>query len=347
MPLLYNCQCGHALGVERLLRAGSDPNGGACIEPDCPALVGQYSLVGGASTPLIQACKTGHENCVAAIAGIRADLEAVNWLRRTALTEASYYGQFEIATLLLRNGAIVNGCPAGTGGSPLYWAARHGHAPMTQLLLDWDARVEGNDQDKDALTVAIEYDKPATVKLLLAYGARRDLLPRPFDEEETEDDDEDLQASRAEWRATYAATAHPGEQFAHYCESPQTHTLLRETRGYTPLHFLEVLTTARTRRLLEAGANPHKPAATEGWPCPWPTPLDLARHQERENNAPPDSPAAVLLGWWRSRVLAFAMGSHERLGQESDVRHLTQELMELIVTKLERLEVHAASEAPG
>ena len=101
---------------------------------------------------------------------------------------------------------------------------------MTQLLLDWDARVEGNDQDKDALTVAIEYDKPATVKLLLAYGARRDLLPRPFDEEETEDDDEDLQASRAEWRATYAATAHPGEQFAHYCESPQTHTLLRETR---------------------------------------------------------------------------------------------------------------------
>ena len=45
--------------------------------------------------------------------------------------------------------------------------------------------------------------------------------------------------------------------------------------------------------------------------------------------------------------LAFAMGTHERLGQESDVRHLTQELMELIVTKLERLEVHAASEAPG
>ena len=29
---------------------------------------------------------------------------------------------------------------------------------MTQLLLDWDARVEDNDQDKDALTIAVEYD---------------------------------------------------------------------------------------------------------------------------------------------------------------------------------------------
>ena len=49
----------------------------------------------------------------------------------------------------------------------------------------------------------------------------------------------------------------------------------------------------------------------------------------------------------RARLLLeyrVAMGTHERLGQESDVRHLTQELMELIVTKLERLEVEDASD---
>ena len=217
-----------------------------------------------------------------------ADLEAVDWLRRTALTLACYFGHLHVATLLLRTGADVNGCTAGTGGSPMYWAARYGHAPLVQLLLDWGERVEGTDQEIEALIVAIEHDQTATAKLLLAYGARRDLLPAV---DTYEDEDDPL--LEEEWRATYAATAHPGEQWAHYCESPQTHTLLRETRGYTPLHFLDVLTTARTRTLLEAGDSPHKPAATEGNP----TPLDLARHQERENNAPPDSPAAVLLGW--------------------------------------------------
>ena len=61
----------------------------------------------------------------------------------TALMEASYRGYFDVAKLLVENGADVNLSATDDGGStnPLYYACQEGHTDLVRLLIDNKANV--------------------------------------------------------------------------------------------------------------------------------------------------------------------------------------------------------------
>ena len=69
-------------------------------------------------------------------------------------------------------------------------------------------------------------------------------------------------------------------------------------------------------------------------PAGAPSPLDLAKKLEEQSLAPRGSAAALVLAWWRARRLAFAMGTHARLGALSVVHKLSgaPDVCELIMT---------------
>jgi hypothetical protein len=48
----------------------------------------------------------------------------------------------------------------------------------------------------------------------------------------------------------------------------------------------------------------------------------IARELHAKGEAAEGSAAALVLSWWRPRLLALAMGTHTRLGAESPFRHL-------------------------
>jgi ankyrin repeat protein len=66
-----------------------------------------------------------------------------------------------------------------------------------------------------------------------------------------------------------------------------------------------------------------------------PTPLSLARELQAKGEAAEGSAAALVLSWWRPRLLALAMGTHTRLGAESPFRHLVghHAVIEMIAEK--------------
>merc|ERR1712159_892432 len=102
------------------------------------------------------------------------------------------------------------------------------------------------------------------------------------------------------------------------CCNAELITWLLDTWWWTtPLHYLECLTPQRAAALLARGANPHARASTDA-----PSPIMLAVELERVGRAPLGSPAALVLSHWRTRLLALAMGTHPRLGQESVVSKL-------------------------
>ena len=265
--------------------------------------------------------------CMRLLLEAGADTEVVCCLMRTALDWACVSGNGRAITLLLTYGADVHGHPANMLGTPLLSAAE-GHVEAARELLDWGASVDvsciGYESDYTPLMGACRDGRVAMARLLLAYGAQRALLPDPLDFVDEWD-------GSAEWEELHAPTAHPGEKYAAYWHSPALQ-LLRETRGFTPLHFLDVQTAARTSELLLDGMSPLVRAATSGAPSA----LEMAQRIERDGRASAGSPAALVLCWWRARLTALAMGTHARLGQDSPVRHLSgmRELFELITVQL-------------
>jgi len=85
----------------------------------------------------------------------------------------------------------------------------------------------------------------------------------------------------------------------------------------TPLHHLTIISAARAHALLRKGASILAATAPGD-----PTPLSLARELQAKGEAAEGSAAALVLSWWRPRLLALAMGTHTRLGAESPFRHL-------------------------
>ena len=97
---------------------------------------------------------------------------------------AAHCGRQEIVKLLLAAGAEVDGRMSGSGTTALHWAAESGQPDVARLLLDAGADLEAVD-DWFALTpmgwgTAVDWapdfrrDRPATVELLMARGARLD-----------------------------------------------------------------------------------------------------------------------------------------------------------------------------
>jgi len=85
---------------------------------------------------LHEACATGH----VAIARLLLDHGALGRARdltgRQPLHEAAMYGHTDCAELLLRDGGAAADAIDGDGLTPLFYAVRHGHAPVVKLFLD-------------------------------------------------------------------------------------------------------------------------------------------------------------------------------------------------------------------
>jgi cytohesin len=167
-------------------------------------------LAHGAQLGMQAACALGRTEDIARI--LNADPQSVNQrdnrLRRTPLHWAAASGHRGLVAVLIRAGADVNAkAPrygqAGNvvtgpetwgadeakdaGETPLHVAARAGHAPVVELLVQNGADVNASDENQmTVLQHAVYAGQVAVVQLLLEHGAKVDVgddscLPAAFD----------------------------------------------------------------------------------------------------------------------------------------------------------------------
>jgi len=135
------------------------------------------------STPLIQAALGNRADVALALIAGGANVDAVNAQGETALSAAAFAGNFKLATVLLERKAKPDTVDA-TGKSVIVYAAARGASDIVGELLD--AGVDPNARyrsDLTALMWAAGHADAAsvesglrTVKLLLAHGAKLDLV---------------------------------------------------------------------------------------------------------------------------------------------------------------------------
>ena len=131
-------------------------------------------------SPLNIASRGGYTDLVRLLLDHGTNVNAPDEWGQTALHKASFQGQTEIVKLLLEGGANVDvpgqGNVGTKGWTPLLFAARGGHLETVQLLLNHDADVKVKSEvepreDFTALHLAIYYEHPQVVKVLLERGA--------------------------------------------------------------------------------------------------------------------------------------------------------------------------------
>ncbi|HET9643481.1 MAG TPA: ankyrin repeat domain-containing protein, partial [Burkholderiaceae bacterium] len=93
----------------------------------------------------------------------------------TALAVAAARGNEAAARLLVTAGADVN--KKSFGFSPIGFAAEAGHANVVRILLDNHARQEhpGNDDEEDALLIALNHGRVEAAKVLMKGASRKSL----------------------------------------------------------------------------------------------------------------------------------------------------------------------------
>lgn len=250
-PLHHAAGNGHEEAALRLLAKGADVDAG-----------GGY--IGSA---LAEAARNGHAGLVQILLDAGAEVDSaggqmsMKMSRSTALHAAAEHGHDQVALVLLKAGASVNG-ERGMEESqctPLVLAARGGHLAMADLLLDWGAEPDWSNETTDhtALSEAAERGDVAMARLLLRRGADQ----RPGEERE---------GSARQW-LNYE-TAARGEFTPLYLAAAKGHAevaklLLQhgadpkwERQGYPQLSTLEAAVLSGSKEtveeLLRAGADP-------------------------------------------------------------------------------------------
>lgn len=96
-----------------------------------------------------------------------------NYSGRTALIEAVFGGHLDVARLLLESGADINWRDAGTGFTPLGWAANEANLPLVRrLFIEHGANLElGNESGLTPMMVAAGGGHLLVVQALLYAGA--------------------------------------------------------------------------------------------------------------------------------------------------------------------------------
>jgi ankyrin repeat protein len=91
----------------------------------------------------------------------------------TDLHTAAREGQFNVAALLIADGADVNAKTDGSLQTPLYWAIRSGHSAMIELLISNGADVNAiNPHGITLLHTAIFFGRVDFVRTLLGHNAK-------------------------------------------------------------------------------------------------------------------------------------------------------------------------------
>ena len=145
-PLHWAAHVGDVAEVERLLRAGAQPN-----------VANDYG-----ATPMSEAAAIGDAAVLALLLKAGADVESANAEGQTALMAVARTGNVEAARLLLRHGAKVDAVERWGGQTALTWAAAQRQPEMVKLLIqrganvnarsvvrDWQRRVTAEGRPKD------------------------------------------------------------------------------------------------------------------------------------------------------------------------------------------------------
>ena len=210
------------------------------------------------------------------------------------LLDAARRGDTAKVRRLLAEGAGIDQIDK-YGKSALMLVSIYNHLETASVLLKDGADVnQANRWGFTPMSAACIGGNLDMVQLLSSYGAARTFTNR------------DRTKCTAEELAT--RTGH----------TALTAWLVTSTRKWTtPLHHLTIISAARAHALLRKGASILAATAPGD-----PTPLSLARELQAKGEAAEGSAAALVLSWWRPRLLALAMGTHTRLGAESPFRHL-------------------------
>ena len=210
------------------------------------------------------------------------------------LLDAARRGDTAKVRRLLAEGAGIDQIDK-YGKSALMLVSIYNHLETASVLLEDGADVnQANKWGFAPMSAACIGGNLDMVQLLSSYGAARTFTNR------------DRTKCTAEELAT--RTGH----------TALTAWLVTSTRKWTtPLHHLTIIPAARAHALLHKGASILAATAPGD-----PTPLSLARELQAKGEAAEGSAAALVLSWWRPRLLALAMGTHTRLGAESPFLHL-------------------------
>jgi ankyrin repeat protein len=195
--MIEAAQAGDAAGVDRLI--GESPELASARGPDGISVILRARYHGHAwiaerladavaELDIFEAAALGRAGRVAEVVGAEPDAvraEAPDGF--TALHLAAFFGQLEVAAVLLEHGAAVDsqaGNP--TQVQPLHSAAAGGHAAIAALLLERSADPNARQQGGFVpLHAAAARGDEVTARLLLEHGADRDLRAddgrRPID----------------------------------------------------------------------------------------------------------------------------------------------------------------------
>ena len=223
------------------------------------------------------------------------------------------HNRVDCVTLLLAAGASPNGADReiwksharmwdveGWIRTPLTVAARAGHAACTEALLAAGASVDDGyscgDYRPPPLVLAVAKRRTECAQLLRSYGAA--LL-----------EIDEYNYDSWQWGVDMDVVA-----YARGTGQRELATWLEDSKDWpTPLHYLEVISPARTRMLLRAGADIHAARTEAYWtprthPCSRivhgrivdssrvvPSPLDRAQALAHNSSAPRGSPAWLVL----------------------------------------------------
>ena len=209
----------------------------------------------------------------------------------TPLLDAARRGDTAKVRRLLAEGAGIDQIDK-YGKSALMLVSIYNHLETASVLLKDGADVnQANRWRLPPMSNACAYDL-LWVRLVSSYGAERAFTIRGT-------------KGTAEERAT------------RFGNTNLSAWLVKSCKWTTPLHHLTIIPAARAHALLRKGASILAATAPGD-----PTPLSLARELQAKGEAAEGSAAALVLSWWRPRLLALAMGTHTRLGAESPFRHL-------------------------
>ena len=130
------------------------------------------------STPLNYAASNGQgqTGILRFLIEAGANIEARDIYSDTPLMHACVYGFLEIASVLLENGALVDGEANKAAETPLYFTAFYGHLGLAELLITNGADIErrGGIHSMPPLVVAAEKDHLDVARALLSCGANVD-----------------------------------------------------------------------------------------------------------------------------------------------------------------------------